>query len=96
MRVDRSIELYGLNLPKLKEARARTMREVEGLCESLVKTLTVGARIDTAADGLPHRELADQLRRKTLPDSPYSRAARAQLHFMGLGFLAAGPEDLPV
>jgi hypothetical protein len=96
LRVDRSIELYGLNLPRLREARARTMREVEALCESLTKTLTVGVEIDAAADGLPHLELVDQLRRKSLPDSPYSRAARAQLHFMGLGSLAAGPEDLPV
>jgi hypothetical protein len=96
LRTDRSIELYGLNLPKLREARARVMREVEALCESLSKTLTVGADIDAAADGLPHLDLVDQLRRKTLPDHPYSRAARAQLHFMGMGPLAAGPEDLPV
>lgn len=95
-RVDRSIELYGLNLPKLKSARSRAMREVEALCESLSKTLTVGADIDAAADGLPHLDLVDQLRRKTLPDSPYSRAARAQLYYMGMGPLAAGPEDLPI
>ena len=72
------------------------MRDVEELCESLAKTLTVGAGIDAAADGLPHLDLVKQLRRKTLPDSPYSRAARAQLHYMGMSSLAAGPEDLPI
>lgn len=93
LRVHRSIELYGLNLPDLKAARLRVMREVNSLHDTLIKTLEAGVLHEEAGDALPVDEQIDLIKQKTLPNSAYSRAARAQLHRRGLGEICAQPEE---
>lgn len=94
VRVRRSIELYGLNLEKLHGARKRVMREVNDLHATLMSLLDIGTGHPLAADMLPLASQIDQIRQKTLPSSPYSKAARAQLHLLPGGqALCAQPED---
>lgn len=94
-RVQRSIQLYGLNLPKLRAARAQAMRDVEDTYRALMDVLVAANDHPQAADKLPIPVQVSQLRRSTLPDRAFSSATRAQLHLMGAGDLSAGPEDLP-
>jgi hypothetical protein len=94
MRVDRSIELYGLNLDPLVSARKRRIREIKDLHADLTKCLIAGAEAPCAASHLPIMQQAERLRRATLPSQPYSRAARAELSRLSGGAdLLAGPED---
>jgi hypothetical protein len=95
-RVEKSIELYGLNLPRLVEARKRVMRDIVLLHETLVQMLTAGNGHPPVADALPVKQQIEQLRDRTLPNSPYSRAARAQLCLLPYGpQLCAQAEDAP-
>ncbi len=97
LRVERSVKLLGLNLPKIVGARKRVMREVKDLHENLTDLVTAGNTNPDAADALPLTRLIDQLRRATLPDSPYSKAARAQLSLLPYGLeFCAQPEDAPL
>ena len=93
-RVDRSITLYGLNLPPLTAARKRTMRDVFDRYTVLCGMLAAGGKSDSAADALPIHTQVAQIRQKTCPCSPYSRAARAQLAMLGCAELCARPEDV--
>jgi hypothetical protein len=95
LRVKRSCELYGLDLPKLVSARKKVMRDIIDLHDALLKVVAVANAHVRAADDQPIMLLVDQLRRKTLPDSPYSRAARAQLYQLGAADPCAQPEDVP-
>lgn len=81
-RVSRSCELYGLNLPRIKEARLRVMRDIQSLLDILGDTLVTANLEETSqvvADSLPVLKQCELIRAKTGPDSPYSRAARAVL-----------------
>jgi hypothetical protein len=93
-RVHKSIELYGLNLPKLVGARKRVMRELVDIHTNLSELVEVGKRNADAADELPINRHIEQLRRATLPSSPYSKAARAKLVELGASAFCAQPEDL--
>lgn len=96
IRVERSIELYGLNLPRLKAARLRVMRDVNELHTVLSKTIeaAVPATIDFA-DNMPIPQLIQSIKAKTFPSSPYSEAARAQLMMLPNGAaLCAHPEEV--
>jgi hypothetical protein len=93
-RVERSIRIYGLNLPKLTGARKRVMRDIIAVYEALGRLVDAGIELP-AADHLPVAELMDAIRKKTLPCRPYSKAARAQLIFSGGADLCAQPEDVP-
>lgn len=96
-RVERSIELYGLNLPKLTDAHKRVMRDIIDLHTTLVDNLAAGTDYPSAADALPISRLVGQIRRMTLPCSPYSKAARAQLQMLPGGLsLCAQPEDIRI
>ncbi len=95
LRVQRSRELYGLDLPKLVSARKKVMRDIIDLHTTLLDLVTVANAHEGAADLLPIMAIVDQLRRKTLPDSPYSKASRAQLCLLGAADLCAQPEDIP-
>jgi hypothetical protein len=98
MRVKRSCELYGLNLPRIKRARLKVMREVRGLVGAFLKTRGVAihpAIPDGVADGLPVADLVEMIRDKTRGASPYARAARAVLFELGYPQLCAAPEDTP-
>jgi hypothetical protein len=92
-RVTESIERYGLNLPNLVGARKKVMRDITDIYSSLMKLIEAGQAHPTAADALPVDLHIEQLRRKTLSDSAYSKAARARLIELGLGMLCAQPED---
>jgi hypothetical protein len=95
LRVERSIELYGLNLPRLKAARLRVMREVNDLYSVLCQMLEAAspASVDVA-DRMPIATQVDLIQSKTLPSSAYSKAARAQLFRLGAGELCAQPEEV--
>ena len=93
-RVEQSIERYGLNLPKLVSARKRVMRDITDLHTSLIDLVVAGQTHPNAADALPINRQIEQLRRTTLPYSPYSKAARARLADLGLSIICAQPEDM--
>ncbi|MES2659167.1 MAG: hypothetical protein V4689_11165 [Verrucomicrobiota bacterium] len=96
-RVTRSCELYGLNLPRIKEARLRLIREINDLLEVVMKMITAAENpvMNTAAaDLLPLDAQLDIIRAKTKPESPYSRAARAALIREGWGELCVTPEEV--
>lgn len=89
-RVKQSIEIYGLNLGNLITARKRAMREVNDDHQNLMEICAAGN--DMAAV----ERLREQLRRATLSDAPYARAARAKLHSLPSGArFCAQPEDEP-
>jgi hypothetical protein len=95
LRVERSIEIYGLNLPRLKEARLRVMREVNDLHSVLFRMLEAAAPAIAVADGMPINTLVESIKLKTLPCSAYSKAARAQLmRLPGGAELCAQPEEV--
>lgn len=96
-RVKRSIELYGLDLPNLSGARKGVMREVIDLHTSLMETIVVANEHTEAAEKLPIPRQVEQLRRATMPNSRFSKAARAQLMLLpGGAQLCGSPEDLPL
>jgi hypothetical protein len=88
--------LYGLNLPKLTDARKRVMRDIIDLHTTLMDNIAAGTDYPLAADALPISRLVSQIRRLTRPCSPYSKAARGQLQLLPGGVnLCAQPEDIP-
>jgi hypothetical protein len=92
IRVTRSCELYGLNLPRIKAARLRLMREVNEMAAVLSQMLESANRADTTvplADSLPVMQQREAILLKTTPESPYSRAARAALVRAGWAELCA-------
>ena len=90
-RVKVSIERYGLNRVALVEARKAVIRSVAESYQCLQELISEG--VDLKAIEI-HQQ---QLRRATLPDAPYSRAARAKLYSLPLGAkLGAQPEDYPL
>jgi hypothetical protein len=93
-RLQRSIELLGLNLDNLVEARKRAIRDVNNQFEILSKTLAVANKIEAAADGLPVNESFRHLRRWSQPDHPYSLTIRATLARLGASQICAPPEEL--
>lgn len=92
-RVERSVRLYGLNLPRLVAARMRVMREIQEQVDKLQSDATLGNSHPSVADSLRVNRQVEQIRRKSLSCSPYSRAARAQLILAGCADLCAQPED---
>lgn len=93
VRVTRSIELYGLNLPKLVGARKEVMRSIERMLTNLTELLEdADAHPRPKDESLLDRHIED-LRSATLPKSPYSKAARTQLILMGMPQLCAQAED---
>jgi hypothetical protein len=88
LRASKSIELYGLNLPRLLDARKIVLRDVQALYENLMD-------IVVAANDMPAIErLQLQMIDATHPRGVYSRAARAKLHSLGAAMFCAQPEDL--
>jgi hypothetical protein len=93
VRVTRSIELYGLNLPKLVGARKEVMRSIERRLTNLTELLVDSDDQPRPRDqDLIERHIED-LRSATFSQSPYSKAARTQLILMGMPELCAQPED---
>jgi hypothetical protein len=89
-RAKRSIEIYGLNLGNLITARKKVMRDVQDDYQNLMEICTG----DTDMDAVDR--LRSKLRRATLPDAPYARAARSKMHALPYGpQFCSQPEDLP-
>jgi hypothetical protein len=86
-RVNKSVELYGLNLGNLITARKRVMREVENHYKNLMDIVAANTDM-TAVD-----RLQAQMREATASSAPYARAARAKMFAMGAGVFCAQPED---
>jgi hypothetical protein len=96
LRVKRSCELYGLNLPGVKGARLRLMREIQGMLQVLVDSIAVGNEDnmpDEAADKIPIKKQRDLIRAKTLPESPYSKTVRAEIIRAGWADILPKPEE---
>ncbi len=92
-RVQASIVRLGLDLPRLKEARLRAMRQVSELSEMLADMLKASEGDDAFADKAPMKRLIKAMRNSTYPNEPYAAAARSQLRMMGLGDLCVVPEE---
>lgn len=93
-RVSKSVELYGLNLPRLKEARLAVIREVTKLHDIIMRTADGLKDAGAVADSVPLEEQIDLLKSKTRPESPFSKAARAQLSRLPYGaHFIAKPEE---
>jgi hypothetical protein len=89
-RVYRSVEIYGLNLGNLVTARKRIIREISENHENLLDIIAAGSDMKAI------ERLTSQLRRATMPDAPYSLAARCALAVLPYGaHLCAQPEDVP-
>jgi len=93
IRVSTSIILYGLDLPRLKGARMRVMRDIKNQADDLLKFLEEAEKADAVANALPVDGKIEALQEKTHPREPYASAARSQLHMMGLGELCIHPEE---
>lgn len=97
-RVTVSAKMYGLNLPRIREARLRHMRKVKSDIETALDTLQVVQQpgvSDKIADAIPTQRHWESLSDYTLPSQPFSAAARHVLISQGLAELCAQPEDLP-
>ncbi|RWN52718.1 MAG: hypothetical protein EOS04_21140 [Mesorhizobium sp.] len=93
-RVERTAQLYGLDLPNLVSARKRVMREVTDLYDTLLDLIAAGTAHPTAGDMLPVHKLKKSIKGKTMPSSRFSKAARAQLWLLpGGAELCAQPEE---
>jgi hypothetical protein len=92
-RVNESIKIYGLNLD-IVQARRKVMREIKEQVEDFAKLLVAAQSSETAVlEHLPLQGMLEKIRTKTMRTSPYARAARAQLQYMGYSKLCATPED---
>ncbi len=97
LRVTRSCELYGLNLPAIKEARQRLMREVVEMLDVLADMIAAAnspVTPDQVADMQPIPKQCALIREKTKARSPYSKAVRAALRQAGYADLCAKPEEM--
>jgi hypothetical protein len=94
-RVTESIRIYGLNLPDIKDARFDVMRDIKEEVEELEQLAEAASASSEIAviDSLPVQRMLNKIREKTNRSSPYARAARAQLKYMGYPQLGATPED---
>jgi hypothetical protein len=86
-RVQESIVRLGLDLPRLKAARLRVMRDVKGLSEIL------GTVLDASSKEATIDAAINAIQAKTHPREPYAAAARSQLRMMGFGDLCIMPEE---
>lgn len=94
-RVDISVKLYGLNLPAITSSRKRVMRDVQRAYEMLQKSLLAAGQTASLADDLDILKQLDSLRRMTMSDRPFARAARSALTLQGGAAFCASAEDTP-
>ena len=94
-RVETSVKILGLDLPKLLEARRRAMRDIKNRVEDLLSIMEAAEASDTVASAIPIQERVNSLKEKTHPREPYTAAARSQLQSMGLtAALCLQPEEV--
>lgn len=92
-RVQVSIVRLGLDLPRLKEARLRVMRDMNAWSDILAKMLEASLDDDLFADKAAIDGAINVIQAKTHPCEPYAAAARSQLRMMGFGDLCVTPEE---
>lgn len=94
-RVRLSVQLYGLDLPALKEARLRVMRNIGDSVDRLLSDLETADDVPAAADRLTIPAQVAAIKKTTKPDSPYSLAAKSKLTQLGLtDLIATGAEGV--
>lgn len=100
LRVTESAKYFGLDLPRLVEARQRAMRDVQESIEQVMRVKVAadqaGDQANIIADALPIDVQLENIQKKTHPREPYAAAIRAQLHLMGFGDVCLRVEDLEV
>ncbi|MGH8389176.1 MAG: hypothetical protein ACRESJ_27465 [Pseudomonas sp.] len=90
LRVYRSAELYGLNLPKLVSARKKVMRDIQNNYDTLIELITE----DKDRPAIDRHQLV--LKEATMSNATYALAARSKLQSLPKGYtLCAQPEDIP-
>lgn len=89
VRVKVSVQLYGLDLPSLKEARLRVMRTVGESVDRLLRDIDTADAVPAAADRLTIEDQVAAIKKATLPNSPYSLAAKSKLAQLGFPELIA-------
>jgi hypothetical protein len=95
-RVEISVKILGLDLPKLLEARRRVMRDIKDRAEDLLNIIVAAGPSDTVANTIQIQSMVDALKEKTHPREAYSAAARSQLRLMGLSELCLQPEEVDI
>lgn len=91
-RVLKSCEYYGLNLPRIRDARKNLILEVTKMVETYLETaeaLWDDAIPEAVADKVPLNAQKELIREKTRSKSPYALAARSVLVRSGLPQLCA-------
>jgi hypothetical protein len=87
LRAEPSIKTEGRDLFRLTEARFSMMREVTKLQSLLCEVLEAEPPTLAVADRTPIDRLVESITSKTLPSSPHSTAARAQLIRLSAAYL---------
>jgi hypothetical protein len=87
------VKLYGLNLPRLKAARLRAMREIERQAEMLTRELERSQIAPLHADPEQIKAMAENLASRSEPREPYAAANRSQLILSGFGDLCRKSEE---
>jgi hypothetical protein len=93
-RVEASLTFYGLNLPNIREARLKVMQDVGDRVDELLDCLAAAGDDLKATDKLPIHKQRKAITGFTMPDSPFSLAARAKMIELGLPELLGKPEDM--
>jgi hypothetical protein len=79
VRIRKTAKIYGLNLPRIKEARLKIIREVTRIHELIMK---FSEALDRDNEGDPNDLIVQQitmLKEKTRADAQFCKAARSQL-----------------
>ncbi len=93
VRVEQSVKLYGLNLPRLKEARLRAMREIARQAEMLGAELERCQIVPTHAFPNHIKAMVENLAGRSEPREPYAAAIRSQLMLSGYSDLCRRSEE---
>ena len=93
VRVEKSVKLYGLNLPRLKEARLRAMREIAHQAEVLGHELERCQIVPAHACPNQIKAMVENLAGRSEPREPYTAAIRSQLVLKGFGDLCRKSEE---
>jgi hypothetical protein len=92
-RVENSVKLYGLNVPRLKAARLRAMREIAHQAEVLGHELERCRITPTHAFMNQIKAMLLNLAGRSEPLEPYAAAVRSQLILSGFGDLCRKAEE---
>ena len=92
-RVKASIHFYGLDLPDILDARRQVMIDLNDDIDKLLMLFEGAMEAERANDPELIEKHRKAISSRTLPNRPFTLAARAKLIERGLSKLLAGPED---